>query len=985
MFTFRRIKNLGLLLLVVIQMVVTVLAFQLIGQNEQNLAVLNNEVVARYEVMERIDRSVSAASYLFFFDSTGAYIAPGDIVEICEQATMISEQLLRLNPEAAAIGRLRSLTVTFPQLAVAFRYYAEAEKEFSSDREILSKMLHEQLSDLLTHLLHLREDGELTAKAANLNLLGSLDDLANVLGDLFLEMESATVRQPQTIVKMLDSAIEDIALLDKLNQKFSHQYVVGDLTQLRDDIRLLTLNLLGIYNIWSFDPNLSYLEDEIDKLSHAWDRIQFSLNVIIDEESSRFEAQRTQIADVATVTKIRFTLMAIIGLVAALLLAMLLSRVLHRKLATLARGMKSYADGDWDARLEVSPDDDLAQLSESFNSMAGQLQRKDEELNQTIEILIDSQAELQQAHTTLEVRVARRTEDLSAANEKLLLMGKVFNHAKEGILIADSAGKIVKVNPEFSRMTGFTEEQVLGKRPGMFRLGAVGFEHCQTREELHTKGSWEGEQVLNDAAGNAISVLASISQYNYAAGGVAGTIAVYHDIRELKEQEELIRYQAYHDALTGLPNRLLLADRLEIAISQAQRHDATVGILFLDLDNFKKINDSFGHAFGDKLLVHVADILRGIFRNEDTISRIGGDEFVIVLGGVQDRTRTHKLAERVLEQVSGVHKIMDRDLHIGVSIGMATYPENGTDVEDLLKNADIAMYSAKDHGKNTIHAFTQSMDEETQQRLSLEEALWTALEKDQFELYYQPQLSTDGQQVCGAECLVRWNHPERGLVSPAEFIPLCEDTGLILPLGKWVLESACRYAADFHSRYELPDFRIYVNVSPKQFADKNFLGILQAVLVDTGLDPACLGVEITESSMMTDVDYAREVLETLTFSGIAIAIDDFGTGYSSLAQLKNFPIQTLKIDRSFIMDLPGDRSDEKIVGTIIGMASQLEMETVAEGVETVDQQSLLQGLGCGKVQGYLFSRPLPIDQFEAFIKDRQQNEPVAEGVAVKMV
>lgn len=977
MLSFRRIKNLGLLLLVVIQMVVTVLAFVQIRHKERDVAILSGDIAARYEVLDRVDRSLSAAANLFYYDSTDTFITPAGLFVVVDQAEMLSRQLLASNHDRKDLSKLQAMADVFPQLALAIRFYAEAEKEFSSDREILANMIHVQIADLFNDLMWLQSDSQLMSIAVNRNLLESIDGLLLAFDDLFRRLEGTTVHQPEKLIEILDTAISDIALLA---QRYQHgDGMAGELKRIKDDIRLLKLNLLGIYNVWTYDPNLSYLGDEIEKLARAWDRIQFSLNVIVDQENSRFAERRNEMVEYSETEKIRFSIMALLGLVTTLFLAVVLSRVLHRRLAVLAEGMKNYAAGDLDARLKVPDDDDLGQLNDAFNEMAGQLQRKDEELNQTIEVLVDSQAELHEAHSSLELRVAARTEELSQANEKLLLMGKVFDHAKEGILVADSQGEIVKVNPEFCRMTGFGSEQVLGKHPGLFRQQGDPLFNDKVHGQLLRQGSWEGELDLNTCDGNPLEVLASISQYTLESGAIAGYIAVYHDIRELKEQEKMIRYQAYHDALTGLPNRTLLADRLQIAISHAQRNHDQIGVLFLDLDDFKKINDSFGHGFGDNLLKRVADILTEIFRQEDTISRIGGDEFVVVLGDSPDRARIHNLAERVLERVSGAHTILGREVHIGVSIGMATYPENGATVAELLKNADIAMYSAKEHGKNVIHAFTQSMDEKTQMRLALEEAVWAGLENEEFELYFQPQFNADGSRLCGVECLVRWNHPQRGLVAPAEFISLCEETGQIIPLGTWVLEAACRYAVAFQAMYRLPNIRFYVNVSPKQFGDKNFLEIFHRVLKTTGLDPKFLGIEITESSMMSDVEYALQVVEELNRYGVAVAIDDFGTGYSSLQQLKNFPIRILKIDRSFVMDLPGDLSDEKIVETIIGMAQQLEMETVAEGVETLEQLQLLQKMGCSKLQGYLFSRPVAAAEFEAFVRDGFLSESVVTG------
>jgi len=354
---------------------------------------LSDEIVAHFETLERIDRSISVAANLFFYDSTEAYINPESLTMVCDQAAMISGQLLQINSESSTTGSLRNLESLFKRLSVAVDLYTAAEREFSSDREILSGMLNRQLAEVLNILFTLQMDGELMKRPANRNLLASLEELGHVLDDLLRQFENSTVHQPQTIVAILARATTDLNVLEQRHQKVGHEDIVPELKALRDDIRLLGLNLLGIYNIWTFDPNLSCLGDEIEKLRYAWDRIQFSMNVIIDAESGRFENQRKQMAASATAAKVRFAGLAGIGLIMAIIFAISLRRVLNRRLVTLAEGMKSYADGNWDARLEVREDGELAQLSEAFNEMAVQLQLKDEELNQTIEILVDSQAE----------------------------------------------------------------------------------------------------------------------------------------------------------------------------------------------------------------------------------------------------------------------------------------------------------------------------------------------------------------------------------------------------------------------------------------------------------------------------------------------------------------------------------------------------------------------------------------------------------------
>ncbi|HKJ05663.1 MAG TPA: EAL domain-containing protein [Geopsychrobacteraceae bacterium] len=981
MFSYHRIKNLGLLVLVVIQLAMTVYAFRQLNQKEMDLAVLSEDLTHRFVTLNRIERTVVEAATLFNYDTIDVFLDSQSLSDVIEQAKTLSRLLTLRQQQADLAVRFQVLADIFDRLDFAVYLYAEAEKNFSSDREIIADIIERQLSGLFETLLSLQTDGFPEISQQDQVLLETLEEFAHISETLFLELEQTTIPQPGFIVLMLDSLSDDFLWLEQRNRKNNDQFEGGatSLVELQRNIELIKRNLPDIYEAWWRDPNMSNLKGDIERLSTVWDQVQVSLNVILLEENIRFNDERKEISRKANLSKIRFTVLALFGSVTAFVLAVVLSRILRQRLKRLTTVIKGYGEGNYDARLQITGNDDLSQLGLAFNSMAEEIQQKDKHLFGLIDDLVTSQTELKEAHGELERRVASRTSELSTANEKLVLMGKVFDHAKEGILVVTTDGTIIKVNPEFCRMTRFEKWTIVGKRPVIFHQNSSLFSENEIHHSLSRKGSWEGELVLNDSAGQMVPVRASVAQYFYDDGLLpAGYIAVLHDVRDLKEKEELIRYQAYHDALTDLPNRLLLTDRLEVAISRARRHDHKVGILFLDLDNFKKINDSFGHVFGDELLKKTADILLGIVRDVDTVSRIGGDEFIIVLNECRDRGQIYKLATRILQEISRSHLILNREVHTSVSIGIATYPENGNNVNDLLKNADIAMYSAKEHGKNTIQSFTRSMDDETQRRLAMEEAIWKALGEEEFELYYQPQVSSDGKRLCGVECLVRWNHPDRGLVAPDEFIPLCEETGQILQLGRWVLEEACRFAAWFQERYRLPGFRTYVNASAKQFNNKKFLETINHTLECYKLAPGLLGIEITETSMMVDVDYTRTVLESLDEKGIAVAIDDFGTGYSSLIQLKNFPIRTLKIDRSFISDLPGNSSDGKIVETIIAMASHLEIDTVAEGVETTEQQQFMQSLGCEKLQGYLFSKPLPRAEFEAYLQREHKVEPIGE-------
>lgn len=955
MLSFRRIKNLTLAILIAIQVAVTVLAISQIRKNESDLSVLGKDVVTRYETIEKIDRLITSSANLFFFDTSENYIVPESLLQVCEQMELIIEQLRQIVPAGVGEKKLAILSSKVPQLSAIIKDYGYAKEQFSSDRELLEVTFSSQITLILNTILQLQNNPDIEKHVASSNILDGLNELAHVLENLFRQLVNTPLHQPDTLVRIIELALIELEELEDHTREYHSEQSIDSHILLKSHLETLMINMKGIYNIWKFDPNLSYLNDEIEKLKSKWDEIQTMLNLILDNERSHFDAQRIKITHEAKNARIRFFTMALFGLVTAFSLAILLSNVLQRKLNSLISGMKAYGAGNSDVRLSMKNDPDLEPLCQAFNEMADELQ--------------GSQAELRSAHDTLELRVKERTKALSAANKELQLMGKVFSYAKEGILLTDEHGLIIRVNPELCRMTESTEDDLLGALPRMYRPGEEPLEERTVHLDMDKYDNWEGELELLVKTGDIVPVLASIA--NYSINEIpAGKICVYHDIRELKHQEEMVRYQAFHDALTGLPNRLLLVDRLKVFISQAKRNQSMIGVLFLDLDNFKNVNDSLGHNYGDHLLIYIADILKKVTRDEDTVSRLGGDEFVILAGNIQDRNRIHNLANRILEEISGTHTILEREVHIGVSVGVATYPDNGISVDDLLKNADIAMYSAKDQGKNAVRSFTNSLDVETQKRLSLEVELRKALDADQFLIHYQPQFSSDGRLIYGAESLLRWNHPERGLIPPLDFIPICEETGLIVPIGRWVLEESCRLINRLKEEFAISDFTLYVNVSPKQFVDKNFYETIIDTLEKYAVPPEWIGVEITETSMITDVDYTREVLELLNSSGIGIAIDDFGTGYSSLTQLKNFPIQKLKIDRSFIKDLPGDQSGEKIVETIVSMARHLEIDTIAEGVETIEQIEFLAPLGCNKVQGFIYCKPIDEEQFVAFFESR---------------
>jgi diguanylate cyclase (GGDEF)-like protein len=452
-------------------------------------------------------------------------------------------------------------------------------------------------------------------------------------------------------------------------------------------------------------------------------------------------------------------------------------------------------------------------------------------------------------------------------------------------------------------------------------------------------------------------------------GGLAANLIhqIFRDERAARATTLAITHSAEHDFLTGLPNRLLLQDRVGQAIALAQRRGNKVAVLFLDLDGFKRINDSLGHPVGDKLLQSIAKRLVACVRGADTVSRQGGDEFVALLSEVQRPEDAAVLARKMLETVAQAHTIDQHELHVTTSIGVSIYPEDGLDAATLIKNADTAMYEGKENGRHIYKFFTPAMNLRATERQIIEEGLRRALERREFVLYYQPKINLTTGAITGAEALLRWTHPTRGEVPPAEFIPVAEDCGLILPIGNWVLREACEQAQAWADA-GLPATTMAVNVSVMEFRDANFLEGVFAVLRETGLDPRVLELELTESVLMTRVDSAAAILQTLREQGVQVAIDDFGAGYSSLSYLLKFPVDAIKIDQSFVRQIGIAGGDAPIVTALIGMARSLGLRVVAEGVETAEELAFLRADQCDEAQGYYFSRPVPADQFARLLR-----------------
>ncbi len=549
--------------------------------------------------------------------------------------------------------------------------------------------------------------------------------------------------------------------------------------------------------------------------------------------------------------------------------------------------------------------------------------------------------------------------ELKSIKHKQLIMEKVFEHIGEAIVITDADNKIVATNEAFTRLTGYSQEESLGKDPKILKSGREPKKFYQAMwESLLRNDYWQGEIWDKRKDGTYYPKLLSISVVRNSDGIITNYIGGFYDVTEQKEAAETIETLSYSDSLTSLPNRFGFYERFSQLLEHAKRYNENLAILLIDLDRFKNINNSLGHAIGDKLLCEAAERLKNIVRAADIVARFGGDEFVIVLINISDSYFAVHVANKIIAAFSALFVIEGHELSSTPSIGISIFPENGLTAEDLLKNADAAMYHAKSQGRNNYQYFTREMHKEALERLSMESDLRLALERNEFYLNYQPQVNIASGQLVGVEALVRWKHPVRGIVSPGYFIPLAEEAGLIESIGEWVLRTACK-DNKYWQDLGLKPLIMAVNLSARQFVQANICEIIQSALQDSGLDHRYLDVEITESLLVQNVEKVMETLNKLKSSGICLSMDDFGTGYSNLGYLIKFQFDKLKLDQSFVADITTNPDNAAIARAIITLAHNLRLKVIAEGVETEAQLNYLRTLGCDEMQGYFFSRPVP--------------------------
>ncbi len=569
----------------------------------------------------------------------------------------------------------------------------------------------------------------------------------------------------------------------------------------------------------------------------------------------------------------------------------------------------------------------------------------------------------------------------------------LVDNSPDIIYTLDSEGRFNFLNDRSEALLGYPTEQLIGQH----------YSHIVYHEDLETANYTLNEKRTEERASRNTEIrVKCLNQFNdnseeiklltleFSSFGIyeqdklggtqryVGTYGVAKDVSPRKKAEQMINYQAYHDLLTGLANRMLFKDHMELAMAQAKRNNHMFAVMFLDLDRFKVVNDTLGHGIGDLLLVEVASRLKQCLREGDTLARLGGDEFTILLPQIKDREDAESAASKIVDSLALPFEIENHEVYASISVGISIYPTDGESIDILIKNADIAMYDSKGKGRNRFQFYAKEMNVSFAEKLSLENLLRKALERNEFIVYYQPQVLTHANTIMGMEALIRWRSPLHGMLSPDDFIPIAEETGLIVPIGEFVLRSACKQAKIWEEM-NLHPLRVAVNISSQQIEQPNFVDYISALLQEFDLPGHVLELEITESTILRDINMTNDKLVKLAKLGVRIALDDFGTGYSSLGYIKKFPINTIKIDRCFVHDLPGNPNNSSIVTALCSMADGLKLELIAEGVEKEEQMNFLRTLKCGEIQGFLFSKPLPVEEATKLLV----NERATHGKAPK--
>ncbi len=955
--SYNHLGGLGLLVLILLQVFLTLQAFNLSKSASDTLEIVTGPMASRLKTLSEVDKALNQAYYLFTLDKNTETISPEEIQAPLQSFEDKIKLLIKKTTQPAEKKALNSCLEGLAILRQGAFSITENTGEPIDYNDSLADQVQDQVSSMGTTLAWLQINWQKrgTDKLLDLHEAEELLDKFEKKLVAFLNREHLDVAAMVRVMIWAEGALATLQTTDSEVDRESRRKI----QQLQEQLTMLRTNLPLVYYGNQEDPNMSLVDETLTALTQIWDNMLFSLADLKTYQEQRIKNKQSNLQELSLRKRANFFIIASITIAACLIITVSLRSILNSRIQALLSGIEKISKGDFKHRLEIFSKDHLGTLANSFNQMANTLAAKDQQLRKSIEQLRKSKMQLGLSHLDLEERVQERTTDLMAANEELRLMGEVFDHALEGIIIMGMDGKIVKVNPSFTNLTGYPDFEAIGKDTSFLEVDdqhpAV---YEDIRQALIDDKFWDGEVWSKRKDGESVPFWTSLSTMFDEEQQPVGYICIFHDIRKLKEQEQLIQHQALHDPLTELPNRVLLKDRMDVAISHAQRSQEKLAVIFLDLDNFKTINDSLGHDHGDELLKEVAARLRNVVRPGDTVCRMGGDEFVVLVDNLEAKDGVRVVAKRIEKELTSVFRIMKRNLFISASLGIAFFPDDGEDSDALIKNADLAMYQAKSKGKNNTQLFTAGMNKDALERLAMEEEIRAALDTDQFTVHLQPKIDIVSMKMVGMESLARWESPSRGLVSPVKFIPVCEEAGLIIPLGRTILKVSCWRGQELIRRHPDTPLHIAINLSLKQLQHENIINDIKEALEETSIKPENIEFEITESVLMSNPERSLKTLHSIADMGIKIAIDDFGTGYSSLFYLKHFPVSTLKIDKSFIDDITTDSSSSQIVETIIAMAQRLNLKVVAEGVETKDQLEHLQTLGCDMVQGFYFSKPL---------------------------
>ena len=792
-----------------------------------------------------------------------------------------------------------------------------------------------------------------------------------------LQTELSTIRALESeLLKLKDyfAVANQIATIEEQAESFSQHLKAFSAAQPqsgRDD-------LFGLEQLWRrYGADLKRVTEAASRMDMVaveryltfltgprFEAISGQLRRLADEVEARAEVSLAESAESSRKHRHLFLLVSLVGVLCAGIAMTLMVRSVVRRIGRLQRASASVAVGGAYEPPESMGDDELAALGEAFDTMQGRVVARERELRDAFE--------------AVEQRVFERTLDLQRANEELTreaatreeaqahsrLMSEALEQSPVGLMILDMRGHVVHANRSYLERSGQRLSEVVSQRP---RLSASSEASARLFREMWMTvlggSSWEEEVCSKGAREELIWESMRAVPVRDAEGGMTHALLVREDISLRKAQEEKILFQAQYDSLTRLPNRALASDRLRQLIGAAHRHGHMAVLAFLDLDDFKKVNDTLGHEAGDELLIHAARRLSEVARAEDTVARLGGDEFVVILGEIRKLENAEAMARKIIAAFAMPVEVGGVELVISTSIGLAVYPNDGSEAATLMRNADLAMYEAKMSGRNAYRFFDQSIHDSSVRQMELERLLRRASERDELRLAYQPVWCLRRRRLIGAEVLLRWQCGQHGLLFPDSFINIAERTGLIVPIGEWVMREACRQLAAWSAMASEP-LHMAVNVSPRQFRGDGLAGSVRACLQEYALDAACLHLEVTEGLLIDNPPEVLDILGRLKQLGVRIAMDDFGTGYSSLSYLRQYPFDVLKIDREFVRNLSGREDERALVTAAIRLGKGLELQIVAEGVETADQLDFLFSEDCDSAQGYFLGRPVPAEEFE---------------------